>query len=130
MAMLLDLSLAFDTVDHDVLLTILCDEIGVKGSALAWFTSFLKGRSQCIRLGKITSETVTIRLGVPQESVLGPVLFNLYNIRSIYATAQKIGFKILGFADDHQIYQSFNLTIYNAPSFGCWQAPWTPLYQK
>ena len=64
--MLLDLSSAFDTVDHDVLLRILRDEIGVKGSALAWLTSFLNGRSQCIRLGKITSETVTIRFGVPQ----------------------------------------------------------------
>ena len=104
--MLLDLSAAFDTVDHDVLLRILKNEIGVRGIALAWFTSFLKGRSQCIRLGKVTSETVTIRFGIPQGSVLGPVLFNLY-IRSIYAAVKKLDFNILGYADDHQIYQSF-----------------------
>ena len=52
--MLLDLSAAFDTVDHDILIRILRNEIGLRGMALAWFTSFLKDRSQCIRLGKIT----------------------------------------------------------------------------
>ena len=104
--MLLDLSAAFDTVDHGLLLKILNYEIGIRGTALAWFSSFLKGRAQRVRLGNITSETVTILFGVPQGSVLGPVLFNIY-IRSIYKCVQKLGFKIFGYADDHQVLKSF-----------------------
>ena len=105
--MMLDLSAAFDTVDHNLLLTILEKEIGIRGTALEWFRSFLTGRSQRIRLGKVTSEVITIKFGVPQGSVLGPVLFNLY-IRSIYSVVKKLGFNIMGYADDHQVTKTFN----------------------
>ena len=105
--MLLDLSAAFDTVDHEKLLQILKTEIGIDGTALKWFRSFLCGRSQKIRVGDCESIEIVIKFGVPQGSVLGPVLFNIY-VRSLYSTVEALKFNIHGFADDHQIYKSFH----------------------
>lgn len=104
--MMLDLSAAFDTVDHDLLLRILKNEIGLRGKTLLWFESFLKGRSQRVRLGDTTSEFILIKFGVPQGSVLGPVLFNIY-IRSIYKFIQALKFDVHGYADDHQLIKVF-----------------------
>jgi hypothetical protein len=74
---LLDLSAAFDTVDHALLLQTLA-RLGIRGSALDWFRSYLTGRSQVTRVGLEKSNPAPLSCGVPQGSVLGPILFTVY----------------------------------------------------
>ena len=77
---LLDLSAAFDTMDHTILLRRLGNWFGVSGKALDWFKSHLTGRSQRIKLGNCLSFRSDLSFGVPQGSVLGPLLFySLYH---------------------------------------------------
>ena len=104
--MLLDLSAAFDTVDQSKLLTILKEEIGIDGTALKWFTSFITGRTQKVKIGDAFSETGDLAYGVAQGSVLGPSLFNIY-IRSLKKHIEPSKFSIFGFADDHQLIKTF-----------------------
>jgi hypothetical protein len=75
---LLDLSAAFDTVDHDILLRRLNASYGINGTAIQWFRFYLTGLSQYVRRGSVKSSIVRLVCGVPQGSVLGPVLFVLY----------------------------------------------------
>ena len=72
--MLLDLSTAFNTVNHQKLLHIMKQEIGIDGIALKWFTSFLCGRCQKVKVSNSESCEIIITFGVPQGSVLGPCL--------------------------------------------------------
>ena len=74
---MLDLSKAFDCVDHDILIQKL-QRHGVKGGELKWFQGFLTGRRQRVCLGEAQSTWCDIRRGVPQGSILGPLLFLLY----------------------------------------------------
>ena len=75
---LLDLSAAFDTIDHTILLSRLGNWFGVSGKALDWFKSYLTGRSQRIKLGNCLFCRSDLSFGVPQRSVLGLLLFTLY----------------------------------------------------
>ena len=76
-ALFIDLSKAFDTVDHSLLLHRLTS-IGLDDNALSWFHDYLTSRRQCVRVGHVRSEFLSIDKGVPQGSVLGPVLFTIY----------------------------------------------------
>ena len=75
---LLDLSAAFDTIEHSILLNILQQDFGVVGTALKWFESFLSGRKQRILVGDKTSDDFNLNCGVPQGSCMRPILFTLY----------------------------------------------------
>ena len=74
---LLDLSAAFDAVDHPLLLDQLY-RIGIRGNAHRWMKSYLSERTQLVRVGKHTSRCVDLCSGVPQGSVLGPLLFSIW----------------------------------------------------
>jgi len=75
---LLDLSAAFDSVDHDTLLKRPQTSFGLGGTVISWFSSYLSGRTQCVHSKKTSSTPSTVHFGVPQVSVLGPILFLLY----------------------------------------------------
>jgi len=74
----LDLSAAFDTVNHSILLERLQSEFGVTGTPLARPQSYIEGRTQFVKLDLHQSPVVKLDVGVPQGSVLGPLLFAVY----------------------------------------------------
>ena len=104
--LLLDLSAAFDTVDHNKLLHILRNELGICGNAFKWLKSYITFRFSRVKIGNDYSESLLVEFGVPQGSVLGPILFNIY-LRSLYKQISGINFFVEGFADDHQIFRHF-----------------------
>ena len=100
---LLDLSAAFDTIDHDILLSRLRDDFGITGKALAWFSSYLSNRQQSVLVDEQKSRPFPLKFGVPQGSVLGPILFSLY-ITPIQDIIRTSGMEVHSYADDTQIY--------------------------
>ena len=77
LAIYLDLSKAFDTIDHSILIHKL-EYYGIKGTSLKWFTSYLTNRKQYVQFNNETSSSNLISTGVPQGSILGPLLFIIY----------------------------------------------------
>ena len=105
----LDLSAAFDTIDHTILVNRLRNDYGLYGKALDWLESYLTDRHQSVHIEDNYSEYTKLNFGVPQGSVLGPLLFSYYTkpIR-----AAKYNLKIQLYADDTQLYVSFRFSSY------------------
>ena len=99
---LLDMSAAFDTVDLNKLLSILEHKIGLKGTALQWFRSFLLGRQQKVQIQGLTSQIIFTLYGVPQGSLLGPILFNIY-VSSLSDVISSLKLSSSSYADDTNI---------------------------
>ena len=104
--LLLDLSAAFDTVDHAVLLHRLEAYTGLSGSALKWMSSYLENRKQHVSVQGCNSESSDLKYGVPQGSVLGPILFTVYLI-PLREIMLKHGIDYEIYADDNQLYIVF-----------------------
>ena len=76
-SVLINLSKAFDTIDHDLLFQKL-HAYGVRSSELNWFSNYLSGRKQRVVIDGVASEWTLVKMGVPQGSILGPLLFVLF----------------------------------------------------
>ena len=100
---LLDLSAAFDTVDHDILLKRLQQSFGFGGTMLDWGTSFFTNRAQTVKFRDISASATQLDQGVPQDSVLGPLLFVLYTA-DVCDIAAAHGMNAHSYADDVQLY--------------------------
>ena len=105
---LLDLSASFETIDHTVLLERLTTSVGLCGEALKWFSSYLSCRYQAVLSNNDKSGERHIRNGVPQGSVLAPILFTIYTmLLGPLLKSREVDYHF--YSDDTQTYFSCNL---------------------
>ena len=106
---LFDLSAAFDTIDHATITDRLSVWYGISGQAQIWFSSYSQNRLQSVKIKDTFSDKVTLSYGVPQGSVLGPVLFTLYTT-PLSAIISSFDINHHLYADDTQIYMSLSVS--------------------
>ena len=102
LTVLLDMSAAFDTVDHSMLIS-QKRGIGIEGTALKWLELYITNRTQTVRIGIYNSHRTLMESGIPQGSVLGPVLFSIYTL-SLGAIFRKYNLQYHLHVDDAQLY--------------------------
>lgn len=100
----MDLSAAFDTVNHGVLLSVLENQFGIKDRALSWTEQYLKSRKFTVHVNGSFSEEKEIDFSVPQGSLLGPVFFNAY-ASTLQSHISQHNVELSGYADDHGTYK-------------------------
>ena len=101
---LLDLSAAFDTIDHTILSDRLETSFGINGTVLNWIQSYLSNRQQKVKIDNTCSSEIPIMYGVPQGSVLGPLLFTMY-VYPLTDVIKQHEFPYHLYADDTQLYR-------------------------
>ena len=107
LSIFMDLSKAFDTLNHEILLKKL-QYYGINGTALHWFSSYLINRKQYVELNNTSSTISTLNIGVPQGSILGPLLFLIY-INDMPNASN--AFKFILYADDSTLFSTIEYTL-------------------
>ena len=107
LVVLLDLSAAFDTIDHSILISRLSSRIGVRGTALQWFKSYLSGWSTRVDIAGELSKPVSPIFGLPQGSIVGPIGYSIYTL-PVGDIARRHGVNYHVYADDTQLYVTFD----------------------
>ena len=108
---IMDLSAAFDTVDHNLLRGILNEQYGITGEALEWIDTYLSPRGYCVSISGSLSTHKDTPFSVPRGSCLGPFLYLAYagTLEDILEPSEG---DLTGFADDHALHKSFNPSLH------------------
>jgi len=106
----LDISATFNTICHKTTIQRLELEFDIAGTALQWFQSYLSGRTYSVRVGSTSSSPVSVSSGVPQGSVLGPLLFTVY-VSPIGRLIQSCQVGYHAYADDTQLFTALKTSV-------------------